>query len=74
MVTMRAMKKQEAIDLLGGTPMRAAKNLGVTVQCIYKWPDELPEAISDRVVGAIVRLAAKGIPKTKTVVTTVEEA
>ena len=59
------MHKTDAIKLLGGTPMKAAKALGYrAVQTIYMWPDELPNSISDRVVGAVARLKAER--KTKT--------
>jgi hypothetical protein len=55
-----AMTKNEAIELLGGTPNLAAKALGYTVvQTVYSWPDELPQALEDRVRGAAARLKLK---------------
>lgn len=50
------MKKTEAIELLGGTVPSAAKALGVSYQAVNKWPDELPQRISDRVLGAYTRM------------------
>ena len=52
---MPAMKKQLAIELLGGTVSAAAKTLGVSYAAVHKWPDELPRRISDRVEGAYAR-------------------
>ena len=49
------MKKFEAIQMLGGTPASAALALGVTVQAINKWPDDLPLRIADRVRGDYLR-------------------
>jgi hypothetical protein len=51
----RAVLKQTAIDLLGGTVAAAAKEVGVTHQAIAKWPDVLPPRIVDRVHAAIAR-------------------
>jgi threonine dehydratase len=51
------MTKTEAINLLGGTPLKAAKALGFrSVQAIYVWPDDLSVSQSDRVRGAVQRL------------------
>jgi hypothetical protein len=61
-----AMTKKEAIELLGGTPNLAAKALGYTVvQTVYTWPDELPQALEDRVRGALIRLKIKQKKPTK---------
>jgi hypothetical protein len=49
------MDKQEAIQLLGGTPAAAAKEVGVTTAAISLWPDVLPPRISDRVQAALWR-------------------
>lgn len=49
------MKKSEALELLGGTPKLAAAAIGITVQAISQWPDELPATISDRVQAALWR-------------------
>ena len=49
------MDKQEAIQLLGGTPAAAAKEVGVTTAAISLWPDVLPARIADRVQAALWR-------------------
>lgn len=49
------MLKTKAIELLGGTPSAAAEKVGVTVQAIQQWPEELPDRIADRVLAAIAR-------------------
>lgn len=49
------MKKSEAIDLLGGTATSAAKEIGITVKAVSKWPDPLTDAIRDRVQAALYR-------------------
>lgn len=55
----RRMKKSKAIKLLGGTTRSAAEALGVTFQAVSKWPDPLPQRISDRVLGAHARAKEK---------------
>jgi hypothetical protein len=51
------MNKNTAIQLLGGTPKKAAEALCYeAVQSIYMWPEELPQSTSDRVIGAALRL------------------
>lgn len=53
------MKKQTAIELLGGTPKKAAEAMGyAAVQSIYMWNDPLPQATADRVRGVVARLQA----------------
>ena len=55
------MEKQIAINLLGGTPKRAAEAMGYTsVHAVYMWPDPLRPAIADQVRGALARLAEQG--------------
>ena len=49
------MLKSQAINLLGGSPGSAAASLGVSYQAVNKWPDQLPDRIADRVLGACVR-------------------
>lgn len=49
------MKKQRAIELLGGTNTAAAAECGVTPSAISQWPDELPENIENRVLAALAR-------------------
>lgn len=52
------MDKKTAIDLLGGTPKKAAEALGYrSVQAVYVWPEVLPQSTADRVAGAVARLA-----------------
>jgi pyruvate/2-oxoglutarate/acetoin dehydrogenase E1 component len=55
------MKKQTAIDLLGGNVATVARVLGCTRAAVYKWPDDrpLPRPIADRVLAARVRLRAE---------------
>ncbi|MCO5338585.1 hypothetical protein [Delftia tsuruhatensis] len=58
------MKKDRAIELLGGTPRKAAEAMGYrAVQTIYQWPEDLPQATADRVMGVVGRIsnAAKRI-------------
>ena len=60
------MKKQTAIELLGGTPKKAAEAMGYrAVQTIYLWPETLPQATADRVAGVVARMAAKRALKAK---------
>jgi transcriptional repressor of cell division inhibition gene dicB len=49
------MDKKLAIDLLGGTPAKAAALLEVTPSAVSQWPDDLPRRLADRVLGAAVR-------------------
>lgn len=49
------MRKDKALELLGGTTASAAKAIGMTYQAVYKWPDELPPRIADRVLAAVAR-------------------
>lgn len=49
------MHKRLAIELLGGTPARAAELLEVTPSAVSQWPEELPRRLADRVLGAAVR-------------------
>jgi hypothetical protein len=58
------MLKQDAINLLGGTPRKAADAMGYkSIQAIYVWPDILPDAVADRVRGAASRLKPKRKPR-----------
>ena len=58
------MKKTTAIELLGGTPAKAAQALGYkAVQTIYAWPDDLPQALQDRIAGVLTR--TKKAPRRK---------
>jgi hypothetical protein len=49
------MRKDKAIELLGGTVALAAEAIGISYQAVDKWPDELPRRIEDRVLAAIYR-------------------
>lgn len=49
------MTKTQASQLFNGIP-RMAQVLGVTRSAVYQWPEELPRAMEDRVVGAAVRI------------------
>lgn len=61
------MKKQTAIELLGGTPKKAAEAMGYrAVQTIYLWPETLPQATADRVAGVVARMAKPRKSKTPT--------
>lgn len=52
------MDKAHAIKLLGGTPKKAADAMGYrAVQTIYLWPDPLPQATADRVMGVASRIS-----------------
>ena len=66
MFTMRVMKKTQAIELLGGTPKKAAQAMGYrAVQTIYLWPETLPQATADRVAGVVARIASERGRKAK---------
>lgn len=49
------MLKTKAIELLGGTVSAAADAIGISYQAVRKWPEVLPDTISDRVVAAIAK-------------------
>lgn len=52
------MKKTRAIELLGGTPKKAAAAMGYrSIQAVYLWPEVLPRATADRVRGVLARTA-----------------
>lgn len=53
------MIKQDAINLLGGTPTKAAAAIGCRPQAVSQWPDPLTPRIEDRVTAAISRAKAK---------------
>jgi hypothetical protein len=50
-----SMEKAKAIELLGGSVSSAAAAIGISYQAVDKWPDRLPERISDRVLAALAR-------------------
>ena len=49
------MQKLKAIELLGGTTTAAAEAIGISYQAVDKWPDVLPDRISDRVLAVLAR-------------------
>jgi hypothetical protein len=49
------MRKDRAIELLGGTVTTASEAIGVTPSAITQWPDELPARLEDRVLAALAR-------------------
>lgn len=52
------MKKARAIELLGGSPKKAAEAMGYRSRhAIYMWPEDLPQATADRVRGVLDRAA-----------------
>lgn len=52
------MNKAKAIELLGGTPKKAAEAMGYTSpHAVYMWPDVLPQSTADRVAGVVARIA-----------------
>jgi hypothetical protein len=53
------MNKTDALNLLGGTPTKAAKAIGCTPQAISQWPEPLSQKIIDRVISAAVRVQGK---------------
>lgn len=49
------MRKERAIELLGGTVSAAAEAVRVTASAVSQWPAELPPRIEDRVLAALAR-------------------
>ena len=50
------MKKTVAIELLGGSTVKAAKLIGaITPSAISQWPEDLPPRLVDRVIAACAR-------------------
>ena len=57
------MNKELAIELLGGTPKKAAAAMGYrSIQAVYLWPPVLPQATADRVRGVLSRTAVSPGP------------
>lgn len=51
------MLKTTAIQLLGGTPKDAAAAMGYrSAHAVYLWPEVLPQSVSDKVNGALLRI------------------
>jgi len=54
------MNKQEAIDLLGGSPKKAAEAMGYTsAHAVYMWPDKLSTSVANQVRGVVSQMAAR---------------
>lgn len=55
--TFAAMKKAEAMRLLGGTNAAVARALGISSSAVSQWPDDedLPRVTEDRVLAALWR-------------------
>jgi len=51
-----AVKKTEAIKILGGSVAKAAEAIGISYQAVAKWPETLTRRIEDRVIAAQLRL------------------
>ena len=49
------MRKEKAIELLGGSVAAAARALNVSYQAVDKWPDELSSRVAERVIGAYAK-------------------
>ncbi|ATH99520.1 hypothetical protein EGY22_12925 [Alcaligenes faecalis] len=56
------MKKQHAIQLLGGSVSSAASAIGIMPQAVTQWPEDLPPRIADRVIAAVARQNPKHWP------------
>lgn len=61
------MTKTEAIRLFGDTQVALAEALRVTRACISRWPEDLGQERTDRIVGAAIRLG-RLVPKAETTV------
>jgi len=53
------MQKKNALELFGGRPTDAANALGISRQAVNNWPPQLPQSISDRVIGAAFRIGVE---------------
>jgi hypothetical protein len=50
------MNRNYAFELLGDNRSSVAKMLGISASAVYKWPEELPRSIADKVIAARIRL------------------
>lgn len=57
------MRKEKAIERLGGSVAEAARTLGLTYQAVAKWPDKLSQSLSDRIEGFLLRREREAITK-----------
>ena len=46
---MRGMDKNTVIEIFGGIP-NLARELGISQQAVYQWPDRLSERQEDRII------------------------
>ena len=46
---MRGMDKNTVIEIFGGIPA-LARELGISQQAVYQWPDRLSERQEDRII------------------------
>ena len=49
------MRKDVAIELLGGAVCEAARSIGVSSQAVSQWPDPISRTTEDRVLAALTR-------------------
>lgn len=49
------MKKREAAKVFGNQS-KLAKALKISKSAVSQWPEDLPESIADRIIGAALRL------------------
>jgi hypothetical protein len=56
------MNKALALSFIGGSPLLAAKAVGVSRSAVAQWPDPLPPKLVDRVVAAWARQNVNGLP------------
>lgn len=49
------MKKEHAIERLGGSVASAAAAIGISSSAISQWPEVLPPRLEDRMLAAFVR-------------------
>lgn len=57
------MKKADVISILGGKQKDVARLLGITDSAVSQWPEKLPPAVVDRIVGAAMRAGLKSASK-----------
>jgi hypothetical protein len=69
------VKKATAFALLGGNTRAVAHFLGISIQAVYKWPEDkpLPRSVADRVLAARVRLQAEALVAEGRVIDPLEE-
>jgi hypothetical protein len=55
------MTKKDAAKIFGGTNKSLANAVGVSNSAVSQWPDQLPQDLIDRLIGAAIRLG-KAVP------------